>query len=90
MSDPAIRDYDGSIYIREWNGGILCGGFQTFAKPIFHTGIPSKFEFQLLPEDWDNFREFCTFRTHFETHVHIGFCYLSLSKGFGFWLFFFG
>lgn len=53
---PAIRDYDGSIYFREWNGGILCGGFQTFAKPIFHTAIPSKFEFQLLPEDWDNFQ----------------------------------
>lgn len=52
---PAIRDYDGRIYLREWNGGILSGGYQSIAKPVFHDGIPADFEFQLLPEDWDNY-----------------------------------
>lgn len=33
------------------------GGFEPVAKPVFHEGIPDKFEFQLLPEDWDHFRE---------------------------------
>ena len=52
-----IRDYDGYVYIREWSGGILGGGFEPKAKPVFHEGIPDKFEFQLLDEDWDHFRK---------------------------------
>ena len=44
--------------MREFSGGILAGGFEPVAKPVFHKGIPDKFEFQLLPEDWDQFREF--------------------------------
>ena len=62
-----IRDYDGQIYFREHNGGLLGGGFQPVAKPVFHNGIPENFEFQLLPEDWDNFRkcwEFSSFDHH--------------------------
>jgi hypothetical protein len=51
-----IRDYDGYVYLREWSGGILAGGFEPEAKPVFHDGIPENFEFQLLPEDWDHFR----------------------------------
>jgi hypothetical protein len=51
-----IRDYDGYVYLREWSGGILAGGFEPEAKPVFHDGIPKNFEFQLLPEDWDHFR----------------------------------
>ena len=56
-----IRDPDGHVYFREWNGGIMAGGFEPPSqggKPVFHTGIPEKFEFQLLPEDWDHFRKF--------------------------------
>ena len=53
-----VRDYDGHTYFREWNGGILAGGFEPNPKPCFHKGIPEKFEFQLLQEDWDHFREF--------------------------------
>ncbi|XP_064639761.1 pyruvate dehydrogenase phosphatase regulatory subunit, mitochondrial-like isoform X2 [Lineus longissimus] len=53
---PVIRDYDGYVYFREWSGGILAGGFEPQAKPVFHDGIPPKFEFQLLPEDWDHFQ----------------------------------
>ena len=52
-----VRDYDGYVYFREWSGGLLGGGFEPKAKPVFHDGIPDKFEFQLLPEDWDHFRE---------------------------------
>ncbi|ESO90306.1 hypothetical protein LOTGIDRAFT_123647 [Lottia gigantea] len=53
---PVIRDYDGNIFIREWNGGLCIGGFEPNSKPCFHTGVPDKFEFQLLPEDWDHFQ----------------------------------
>jgi len=49
-----VRDYDGGIYFREWNGGLCAGGFEPEAKPVFHTGIPERFEYQLLPEDWDH------------------------------------
>lgn len=53
---PVIRDYDGYVFFREWNGGLLGGGFEPNAKPIFHQGPPEKFEFQLLQEDWDHFQ----------------------------------
>ncbi|XP_046549851.1 pyruvate dehydrogenase phosphatase regulatory subunit, mitochondrial-like isoform X1 [Haliotis rubra] len=53
---PVIRDSDGYTYFREWNGGVLAGGFEPVAKPVFTHGIPDKFEFQLLPEDWDHFQ----------------------------------
>lgn len=53
---PVIRDYDRHVYFREWSGGILSGGFEKKAKPVFHEKIPDKFEFQLLHEDWDQFQ----------------------------------
>ena len=53
-----LRDFDGYIYLREWSGGIIGGGFEPKGKPIFHNGVPDKFEFQLLQEDWDHFREY--------------------------------
>ncbi|CAB3993588.1 FAD-dependent oxidoreductase [Paramuricea clavata] len=52
---PVLRDPDGRTYYREWNGGILAGGFEPKAKPIFYDKIPDKFEFQLFAEDWDQF-----------------------------------
>ena len=54
---PGIRDYDGYIYFREWSGGLLAGGFEPKAKPCFRDGTPRHFEFQLLQEDWGQFRE---------------------------------
>ena len=54
---PVLRDQDGYIYAREWSGGIMAGGFEPISKPIFSDGVPSPFEFQLLPEDLDHFRE---------------------------------
>ncbi|XP_021346969.1 pyruvate dehydrogenase phosphatase regulatory subunit, mitochondrial-like isoform X2 [Mizuhopecten yessoensis] len=53
---PVIRDYDGSIYAREWSGGLLAGGFELEGKPTFSFGVPDKFEFQLLASDWDHFQ----------------------------------
>ena len=52
-----VRDYDGFVYLREWGGSLLLGGFEPRAKPAFpNTSIPDDFQFQLLPEDWDQFR----------------------------------
>ena len=54
---PYVRNVDHSVYVREWGGGLMVGGFEPKAKPIFTYGIPDKFEYQLLPEDWDQFSE---------------------------------
>ena len=53
---PVLRDYDAYIYVREWSGGLLVGGFEPIGKPCFYEkGVPDKFEFQLLQEDWNQF-----------------------------------
>ncbi|XP_057292029.1 pyruvate dehydrogenase phosphatase regulatory subunit, mitochondrial-like [Hydractinia symbiolongicarpus] len=52
---PVIRDYDARTYVREWSGGLLCGGFEANGKPCFYDSVPDKFEFQLLQEDWKQF-----------------------------------
>ncbi|MBM3531594.1 MAG: FAD-dependent oxidoreductase [Alphaproteobacteria bacterium] len=52
---PVLRDPDGYIYYKEEVGGFVMGGFEPKAKPWGMDGIPDKFEFQLLPEDWDHF-----------------------------------
>src|SRR5882724_7135167 len=52
---PVMRDPDGFIYYKEEVGGLLMGGFEPVAKPWGMDGIPENFEFQLLPEDWDQF-----------------------------------
>ncbi|XP_019629227.1 PREDICTED: pyruvate dehydrogenase phosphatase regulatory subunit, mitochondrial-like [Branchiostoma belcheri] len=54
-NQPVIRDPDGMHYTREWSGGVMVGGFEMNPRPIFTEGIPPKFEFQLLEEDWDHF-----------------------------------
>ena len=53
---PVMRDPDGFIYFKEEVGGLVMGGFEPVAKPWGMDGIPDKFEFQLLPEDWDQFQ----------------------------------
>jgi 4-methylaminobutanoate oxidase (formaldehyde-forming) len=50
-----MRDPDGYIYYKEEVGGLVMGGFEPLAKPWDVTRIPERFEFQLLPEDWDHF-----------------------------------
>jgi 4-methylaminobutanoate oxidase (formaldehyde-forming) len=52
---PVLRDPDGYIYFKEEVGGLVMGGFEPEAKPWGMNGIPDDFEFQLLPEDWDQF-----------------------------------
>lgn len=52
---PIVYDYDGSIYIRENEGGLLFGGFEKVAKPIFHSQVPKTFESQTLQPDLDHF-----------------------------------
>ena len=52
---PVMRDPDGYIYFKEEVGGLLMGGFEPDAKPWGMDGIPADFEFQLLPDDWDQF-----------------------------------
>ena len=52
---PVVRDPDGFIYFKEEVGGIVMGGFEPVAKPWKVERIPDRFEFQLLPEDWDQF-----------------------------------
>jgi 4-methylaminobutanoate oxidase (formaldehyde-forming) len=52
---PVMRDPDGYIYYKEEVGGLVMGGFEPVAKPWRVDPIPEGFEFQLLPEDWDQF-----------------------------------
>src|SRR5678815_4599324 len=52
---PVMRDPDGYIYYKEEVGGLVMGGFEPVAKPWRVDPIPERFEFQLLPEDWDQF-----------------------------------
>jgi 4-methylaminobutanoate oxidase (formaldehyde-forming) len=54
---PCLRDPDGYIYFKEEVGGLLMGGFEPQAKPWAQAfDIPEPFEFQLLPDDWDQFQ----------------------------------
>lgn len=52
---PCLRDPDGYVYFKEEVGGLLMGGFEPVAKPWDKDIIPDDFEFQLLPDDWDQF-----------------------------------
>ena len=54
VSSSAVVDADGRIYIRNWQGVILSGGFEKTPKPIFTEG-KNQLEIQNLQEDWDHF-----------------------------------
>ena len=54
---PFVREVDHNLYLREWGGAVMVGGFEPKAKPVFTHGIPDKFEYQLFPEDWEQFSE---------------------------------
>lgn len=56
---PYIRDFDSSIYIREFNGGFMVGGFEPNAKPAFvnYRTIPENWKSN-VPADWQHFSEF--------------------------------
>ncbi|KAK7070590.1 hypothetical protein SK128_018438 [Halocaridina rubra] len=58
LSMPAVRDPDGNIYIREFNGGFLAGGFEKWAKSSFeHNNFPGSDRLHERErfEDWDHF-----------------------------------
>ena len=57
---PVLRDPDGYVYFKEEVGGLVMGGFEPDAKPWGMAGIPDDFEFQLLPDDWDQFEPLMT------------------------------
>lgn len=61
---PVLRDPDGYIYYKEEVGGLVMGGFEPVAKPWGMEGIPEQFEFQLLPDDWDQFEILMTNALH--------------------------
>jgi len=61
---PVIRDPDGFIYYKEEVGGLVMGGFEPVAKPWNPPRIPDGFEFQLLPEDWEQFEVLMTNAIH--------------------------
>ena len=61
---PVMRDPDGYIYYKEEVGGLVMGGFEPVAKPWNVAAIPDRFEFQLLPEDWDQFEILMTNAIH--------------------------
>src|SRR4029079_16651827 len=61
---PVMRDPDGFIYYKEEVGGLVMGGFEPVAKPWNASPIPDGFEFQLLPEDWDQFEILMTNAIH--------------------------
>uniref|UniRef100_A0A672UAE6 Pyruvate dehydrogenase phosphatase regulatory subunit n=1 Tax=Strigops habroptila TaxID=2489341 RepID=A0A672UAE6_STRHB len=51
---PMVVDPDGRIYICNWQGGILSGGFEKNPKPLFTEG-QNQLEIRNLQEDWDHF-----------------------------------
>lgn len=52
---PVLRVPDECAYYKEDAGKILLGAFEPVAKPWAVDGIPSDFEFDQLPEDFDHF-----------------------------------
>ncbi|MFC3695184.1 FAD-dependent oxidoreductase [Chenggangzhangella methanolivorans] len=52
---PVMRDPDGYVYFKEEVGGLVMGGFEPHAKPWGMGGVPDDFEFQLLPDDHEQF-----------------------------------
>jgi len=50
-----VRDYDGQVFLRECNGGLLCSGYPPIAKPAYTEEIPVDLKANPLPEDWDYF-----------------------------------
>lgn len=52
---PTLSDHDSHLYIRDDSGGLLVGCFEPLGKPIAPGVLDEKFEFSLLPEDWDHF-----------------------------------
>ena len=55
MAVAVVRDYDGQVFLREYNGGLLCSGYPPIAKPAYVDEVPADLKGNRLPEDWDYF-----------------------------------
>ena len=54
---PCLRDPENLVYMREEVGGFLIGGFEKQPVAWSVGGVPWAFTQQLLPSDWELFRE---------------------------------
>ena len=52
---PTLRDPDRLTYYKEEVGGLVMGGYEPNPKPWAERGLPARFAFELLPDDWDHF-----------------------------------
>ena len=57
---PTMRDPSLLVYFRGESGGLVMGGYERSPAPWGLDGIPSDFNGQLLPEDWERFEELMT------------------------------
>lgn len=61
---PTLSDHDSHLYIRDDSGGLLVGCFEPMGKPIAPGVLNERFEFGLLPEDWDHFEPMMELAMH--------------------------
>ncbi|MEM6905305.1 MAG: FAD-dependent oxidoreductase, partial [Pseudomonadota bacterium] len=54
---PTLRDPDRLTYYKEEVGGLAWGGYEPNGIPWAVDGIPEKFDFQLLPSNFDHFEQ---------------------------------
>ena len=54
---PTLRDPDRLIYFKEEVGGLIMGGYEPNPIAWARKGIPDKFYFSLLNENWDHFEQ---------------------------------
>ena len=54
---PTLRDPDRLIYFKEDVGGLVMGGYEPNPIAWARQGIPEKFYFSLLDENWDHFEQ---------------------------------
>lgn len=54
---PTLRDPDRLIYFKEEVGGLVMGGYEPDPIAWARQGIPDKFFFSLLDENWDHFEQ---------------------------------
>jgi hypothetical protein len=55
---PIVHNPEERFYIQPLaDHSILIGGFLRQSRPIFSNGVPDTFNYSLLPDNWDDFRE---------------------------------
>ncbi|MEM7542506.1 MAG: FAD-dependent oxidoreductase [Pseudomonadota bacterium] len=61
---PVLRDYDAYTYYKEDAGKLLLGCFEPESKPWGMDGIPDKFCFDQLPDDFEHFQPILEMAMH--------------------------